>query len=57
MYTASAQNGSRIVMAITDFNYILTERDEVIVHWLLCMVFFHIFQSLMTMWLYPRGIS
>ena len=34
------RNGSRIVMVITEFNYILTERDEIIVHWSLCMVFF-----------------
>ena len=29
------RNGSRIITAITEFNYILTERDEIIVHWLL----------------------
>ena len=44
------RNGSRIVTAIMEFSYILTERDEIIVHWLLRMVFFFIIQSLTTMW-------
>ena len=39
MHTASGGTG------ITEFNYILTERDEIIVHW-----FLHVIQSLTTMW-------
>ena len=31
------RNGSRIVTGITECIYILTERDEIMVHWLLCM--------------------
>ena len=35
-----------------EFIYILTKRDKIIVHWLLCMIFFFIIQSLTTITLY-----
>ena len=34
------RNGSMIVTGITEFNHIIIERDEIIIHWLLHMVFF-----------------
>ena len=37
--------------------YILTERDKIIVHWLLCMIFFFIIQSLTTITLYRGSVG
>ena len=37
--------------------YILTERDKIIVHWLLCMIFFFIIQSLKTITLYRGSVG
>ena len=52
MRTASAQKHIK-ESRITEFNYVFTKRDEIIVHWLLCMVFFAHYpitiQLLMTM--------
>lgn len=57
MRMASAYKRFVIVTEITEFNYFLSERDRMIIHWLSRMVFFVLSNHWRAYRLCPRGIS